>query len=193
MWNVTPTSTLKHGDRWGHKAETEEYLASQVAGRNITVSSWDDLAVDTISLLADCAPGLTLSAISTERSSCDEVSRRYWDGCNYRAAGWLERDGETLSPGLAARLAPAGAADQVAACLAWDGEADYDYYDYYEYYDYYYLEVRAGHCEDLIISLNVAQDGENSDDDSAFARSKREVGATSKRAGQRQAGRREKR
>ena len=75
----------------------------------MTVSSWDDLAVDTISLLADCAPGLTLSAISTERSSCDEVSWRYWDGCNYRAAGWLERDGETLSPGLAARLAPSQA------------------------------------------------------------------------------------
>jgi len=116
----------------------------QVPNRSVTYEEYEYFDVDTAGLLADCAPSLSVGDIATSMKSCREVDYKFQKACNYRAKGWLDKDGKTVKEGLDKDFKEiAGASENIMKCLGWDGVAEYEYgyYNYYDYYDYYdYLE-----------------------------------------------------
>merc|ERR1712013_341676 len=105
----------------------------QVPNRSVTYAESDYFDVNTVGLLADCAPSLSLGDIATHAKSCDDVEWKYRCACNYRKNGWLGEDGVTVKDTLDKDFDEiAGVSKNILKCLGWDGVDDYFDYDYLE-------------------------------------------------------------
>merc|ERR1712105_106914 len=106
--------------------------------------TYDYFDVDTVGLLADCAPSVTVADIAYSFKSCKdkEIDWKYRDACLFRRKGWVGQDGKTINSSLSTAFGEIdGASENIEKCLKWDGVWDDDYYDFYDYDDdYWYLE-----------------------------------------------------
>merc|ERR1711942_212172 len=111
----------------------------QVPNISVTYTETDYFDVDIESLLAECAPSLSVGDIATLAKSCDDVERKYRRACNYRKNGWLGEDGVTVKDSLDKDFdAIAGVSKNILKCLRWDGVVDSIPFYYYGNYDYAY-------------------------------------------------------
>jgi len=124
------------------------YMNNEIPVPNKTVKyfTYDYFDVDTVGLLADCAPSVTVADIAYSFKSCKdkEIDWKYRDACLFRRKGWVGQDGKTINSSLSTAFGEIdGASENIEKCLKWDGVWDDDYYDFYDYdddYDYWYLE-----------------------------------------------------
>merc|ERR1711936_1339134 len=117
-----------------------------VPNKTVKYFTYDYFDVDTVGLLADCAPSVTVADIAYSFKSCKdkEIDWKYRDARLFRKKGWVGQDGKTINSSLSTAFGEIdGASENIEKCLKWDGVWDDDYYDYYDYYDdydYWFLE-----------------------------------------------------
>merc|ERR1711936_910837 len=106
-----------------------------VPNKTVKYFTYDYFDVDTVGLLADCAPSVTVADIAYSFKSCKdkEINWKYRDACLFRKKGWVGQDGKTINSSLSTAFGEIdGASENIEKCLKWDGV--------YDDYDYWYLE-----------------------------------------------------